>query len=76
MREFKPGIYRHYKNKEYEALFTAKNSDTLEDMIVYKALYGECLFWVRPLSEFMIEIDDNSENILHQKYRFEFIKEN
>ena len=35
------GRYRHYKGNEYEVLFTAKHSETLEDMVVYRALYGE-----------------------------------
>ena len=44
------GKYRHYKGKEYEVLMLAKHSETLEDMVVYRALYGECGVWVRPLS--------------------------
>lgn len=45
-----PGIYRHFKGNEYELLFIAKHSETLEEMIVYRALYGERGIWVRPLS--------------------------
>ena len=48
--EIKKGRYRHFKGNEYEVLFVAKNSETLEDMVVYKALYGEGGVWVRPLS--------------------------
>ena len=44
------GRYRHFKGKEYEVLYIAKHSETLEDMVVYKALYGEGGVWVRPLS--------------------------
>ena len=47
---FKKGIYKHYKGNLYELLGVAKNSETLEDMIVYKALYGEKALWVRPLN--------------------------
>ena len=43
------GRYRHYKGKEYTVLFVAKHSETLEEMVVYKALYGEGGVWVRPL---------------------------
>ena len=43
-----PGRYRHFKGNEYEVICTAKNSETLEDMVVYRALYGTQEIWVRP----------------------------
>ena len=46
----KLGKYRHFKGNEYEALYIAKHSETLEEMVVYRALYGEFGIWVRPLS--------------------------
>ena len=46
--ELKPGKYRHFKGKEYELLFIAKHSKTLEPMVVYRALYGNGGVWVRP----------------------------
>ena len=46
----KKGIYRHYKGNVYEVLYIAKHSETQEDMVVYKALYGEGDVWVRPAS--------------------------
>lgn len=39
------GRYRHFKGGEYEVLYIAKHSETLEDMVVYRALYGECGVW-------------------------------
>ncbi|MDB8551553.1 DUF1653 domain-containing protein [Turicibacter sanguinis] len=42
------GKYRHFKGQEYEVLAIAKHSETLEEMVVYKALYGEFGTWVRP----------------------------
>ena len=42
------GIYRHYKGNRYEVLYTAFHSETLEEMVVYKALYGDGDIWVRP----------------------------
>ncbi len=42
------GRYRHYKGNEYEVLEIAKHSETLEPMVVYRALYGEHNVWVRP----------------------------
>lgn len=46
----KPGRYRHFKGNEYLVLYVAKHSETLEDMVVYQALYGERGIWVRPAS--------------------------
>jgi len=50
MREqvFMPGRYRHYKGNYYELLLLAKNSETLEDMVIYRALYGDGGYWARP----------------------------
>ena len=50
--ELKAGRYRHFKGKEYEVITVAKDSETLEDMVVYRALYGEYGYWVRPLTMF------------------------
>ena len=46
--EIKLGKYRHFKGNEYEVLHIAKHSETGEDMVVYRALYGEGAVWVRP----------------------------
>ena len=46
----KKGIYRHFKGMRYELIDVAKHSETLEPMVVYRALYGEGGLWVRPLS--------------------------
>ena len=46
--EIRPGKYRHFKGREYEVLFTARHSETLEELVVYRALYGEHGLWVRP----------------------------
>ena len=46
------GKYRHFKGKEYQVLCVATHSETLEKYVVYRALYGECGVWVRPLSMF------------------------
>ena len=42
------GKYEHYKGKPYRVLAIAKHSETLEEMVVYQALYGEMGIWVRP----------------------------
>ena len=46
----KIGKYRHFKGNEYEVLHIARYSETGEDMVVYRALYGEKEVWVRPAS--------------------------
>ena len=48
--EITPGKYRHFKGNEYEVLYVARHSETLEEMVVYRALYGERGIWVRPAS--------------------------
>lgn len=48
MEKIQIGRYRHYKGKEYEVLMMARHSETLEEMVVYRALYGTGEVWVRP----------------------------
>ena len=50
MEDIKVGKYRHFKGNEYEVLYIAKHSETQEEMVVYRALYGEGGVWVRPAS--------------------------
>ena len=45
--ELKPGKYRHFKGNEYELIAVASHSETMEPMVVYRALYGERGLWVR-----------------------------
>jgi len=71
MNEIKKGKYKHFKGGEYEVIGIAKDSETLEKLVVYKALYGEKSLWVRPASMFCDtkEIDGNIVR------RFELIEE-
>ncbi len=63
------GKYRHFKGKEYEVIGLAKHSETLEEMVVYRALYGEGGIWVRPASMWEEEVEKDGK-----KYkRFTFI---
>lgn len=57
--ETPPGRYRHYKGGEYEVLGTARHSETLEPMTLYRALYGERGLWVRPAAMFGETVDVN-----------------
>ncbi|MDD6144658.1 MAG: DUF1653 domain-containing protein [bacterium] len=57
MTELKPGVYRHFKGNRYELLYVAKHSETLEPMVVYRALYGDGGIWVRPASMWDEHVD-------------------
>lgn len=59
METIKLGRYRHFKGKEYEVLGLAKHSETLEEMVVYRALYGNRDIWVRPLSMWEETVERN-----------------
>lgn len=50
MQEIKKGRYRHFKGNKYEVIAIAKHSETTEDYVVYRALYGDGGIWVRPAS--------------------------
>lgn len=65
------GKYKHYKGNYYEVIDVAKHSETLEEMVVYRALYGEFGLWVRPASMWNEEVEVNGE--IHK--RFEKVEE-
>lgn len=71
----KKGEYRHYKGKDYEVLDTALHSETLEKMVIYKALYkteiNKNSLWVRPLKMFEEEVEVNGQTVP----RFRYIEE-
>ena len=50
------GRYRHYKGNDYEVVAVARHSETLEPVVVYRALYGEGGLWVRPYAMFCEEL--------------------
>ncbi len=57
------GIYRHFKGNTYEVVDIAKHSETLEEMVVYRALYGEGGLWVRPLSMWDEIVEYNGKKV-------------
>jgi hypothetical protein len=48
-----PGRYRHYKGREYQVMGVARHSETEEEFVVYRALYGERALWIRPAAMFV-----------------------
>jgi len=67
----RPGRYRHFKGNEYEVLGVARHSETLEELVIYRALYGERGLWVRPLAMWNEEITRDGIT----RKRFEYIGE-
>lgn len=68
MDEIKIGKHRHFKGNEYEVLCVAKHSETLEDTVVYKALYGNGDVWVRPASMWNEEVEFNGKKVKRFTY--------
>jgi len=73
MTEVKLGRYKHFKGKPYEVIGIARHSETLEELVVYKALYeseyGKNALWIRPKKMFLETVEKNGKKIP----RFEFV---
>lgn len=69
MDEIKEGRYRHFKGNEYEVIGTAKHSETTEEYVVYKALYGDGGLWIRPKEMWNETVERDGKTFK----RFEFI---
>lgn len=63
-----PGRYRHYKGPEYQVLGLVRHSETEEEMVLYKALYGEQGLWVRPIKMFLEAVTVNGETVPRFSY--------
>ncbi|MCX6818572.1 MAG: DUF1653 domain-containing protein [Candidatus Aenigmarchaeota archaeon] len=73
MKEIKLGKYRHYKGKFYKVIGTARHSETLEELVVYKALYaskefGKNALWVRPKKMFLENVVIGGKKVLRFKF--------
>jgi hypothetical protein len=61
----KAGVYRHYKGNEYEVIGIAKHSETEENLVVYRPLYGEMELWCRPLEMFDGVLSDGTKRFVY-----------
>lgn len=68
MKTIVPGKYLHFKGNHYQVLYLAKHSETLEDMVVYQALYGEHSIWVRPAAMWYEQVHYNGELVKRFTY--------
>lgn len=71
MDEIKKGRYRHFKGNEYEVIGTARHSETTEEFVVYKALYGDGGLWIRPKEMWNETVERDGKTFK----RFQFIGE-
>lgn len=69
IRMIKPGRYRHFKGNEYEVVGVARDSETMREFVVYRALYGERGLWIRPLEMFASQVERDGRTMP----RFEYV---
>lgn len=68
MQKLKPGKYRHYKGRDYEVIGVARHSETQEELVVYRPLYGEGGLWVRPLAMFLESVEQDGKTLPRFRY--------
>ena len=68
------GIYRHFKGNYYLVEELARDSETDEQLVVYRKLYGDGSLWVRPLAMFLSEVDHEKYPDVAQRWRFELVE--
>ena len=67
-------VYRHFKGNLYIVEGIATNSETLEKMVVYRALYGDCALYVKEYDNFVEKLDKNRYPHISQEYRFKHVE--
>lgn len=70
--KIRPGIYRHYKGAKYQVIGEAKHSETLEPLVIYRALYGEFGLWVRPKAMFCEQVELDGREVPRFVLEIEF----
>ncbi|MHB8660474.1 MAG: DUF1653 domain-containing protein [Minisyncoccota bacterium] len=68
--DLRPGVYEHYKGGRYRVIRVAKHSETLEDLVIYEALYNNktSKLWARPLSMFLGKVDVADKQLPRFRY--------
>ena len=75
MRDVKRhGVYRHFKGRCYLVEDVARHSETGEEYVVYRQLYGEGKLWIRPRDMFLEPVDRTKYPDCPQEYRFELVE--
>lgn len=75
IEDLKGKVVKHFKGKLYLVVDIVKHSETMEELVLYKALYGEFGLFVRPKEMFLSEVDKIKYPNCNQKYRFQLINE-
>ena len=68
------GLYKHFKGNIYKVLFIAKDSESLEELVIYQDTSNPNKIWARKKDMFLSKVDKNKYPNVNQEYRFELIK--
>ena len=67
-KSLRPGVYQHFKGMNYSVIGVAFHSETFEEVVIYRKMYEDCGFWVRPLKMFLEKVDVDGQKVL--RFRF------